>query len=511
MPPFGGGMEIVMKKSVLSLFLALSIFTCACSSMPADTESTKPQENITQDPAGTENPFAAIYREREDSVPKLDLGGREIRVIRMESDSTTGQLYEDEIGVEALMSEPLNDAIYNRNLYVQERLNCKIVHEPGAGNADAPGEKLMIMFNSGDDTYQIISFQAARTMNLALDGYLYDLRSLENTYIDFDAPWWAMEELADLSVDEETYALAGALSLSMLRSVHATFYNKKIAEDYQVENLYNVVRDGRWTIDYQAELVASVYNDLNGNSLRDEEDRYGFGTPGYWATDSYWAAFDLDVLTMGEDDKYYISIDKDKVYTGVGKLYALCFENPGSFESAVEDTDTKIETIFASDRLLFMTNKLCVAETTTLRNMSSDYGILPMPKYDENQKEYGSMPFELFSMFSIPTTAKNPDELTAVLELMCAESWRKVVPTYSDVVLKGKYLNDSDSREMFELIIDTMRVEAGLLYCYHIDEISTFLMRYSIGWDYYKHFASTYASKIKKANIGLRFLNEKLG
>lgn len=500
-----------MKKSVLSLFLALSVFACACSSMPADTESTNPQEEITQESIETENPLAAIYREREDSVPQLDLGGREIRVIRMESSSHTGQLYEDEIGVEALMSEPLNDAIYNRNLYVQERLNCKIVHEPGAGNEDAPGDKLMIMFNSGDDTYQIIAFQAARTMNLALDGYLYDLRSLENTYIDFDAPWWAMQDLADLAVDEKTYALAGSLSLSMLRSAHATFYNKKIAEDYQIENLYDVVRAGRWTIDYQAELVASVYNDLNGNSLRDEEDRYGFGTPGYWATDSYWAAFDLDVLTMGDDNKFYISLDEDKLHTGVGKLYSLCFENPGSFDTAVDDTDTDINTIFASDRLLFMTNKLCSAETVELRNMASDYGILPMPKYDEDQKEYGSMPFELFSMFSVPITAQNPSELTAVLELMCAESWRKVVPTYSDVVLKGRYLNDPDSREMFELILDTMRVEAGLIYCYHIDEISTFLMRYSIDWDDFDQFSSTYASKIKKANIGLRFLNEKIG
>ncbi len=346
---------------------------------------------------------------------------------------------------------------------------------------------------------------------MALDGYLYDLRALEDGYIDFDAPWWAMQDLADLAVDEKTYALAGALSLSMLRSVHATFYNKSIAQDYKVENLYDVVRAGRWTIDYQAELVASVYKDLNGNSIYDEEDRFGFGTEGYWATDCYWAAFDLDVLSMGDDGKFYISMDKDKVHSGVAKLYSLCFKNPGSIEASAGDPDATTETLFASDRLLFMTSKLCSAETTELRNMASDYGILPMPKYDENQKEYGSMPFELFSMFSVPITAQNPGELTAVLELMCAESWRKVIPTYSDVVLKGKYLSDPESREMFELIIDSMRVEAGLLYCYQIDEISTFLMRYSIDWDDFDKFSSIYASKIKKANIGLRFLNEKIG
>lgn len=500
-----------MKKSILALILMLSFFICACA--PTSSVDQKPQDDTdgTTTAVGTEeDPLASLYREREDKVPELDLEGRKVRFIIMESTPDTGELYEDEICVEDLMSEPLNDAIYNRTLYAEERLNCDILTEPGAGNADKVGDKVMIMLNSGDDTYQIIAFQAARTMNLALDGYLYDMRAMENGYIDFDAPWWAMEELEDLAVEDETYALAGALSLSMLRSVHATFFNKEIAEDYSIGNLYDVVRAGKWTIDHQAELVASVYKDLNGNSIHDEEDRFGFGTPGYWATDSYWAAFDLDVLTMGDDNKFYISIDKDKLHTGVGKLYALCFENPGSFESFVKETALMTDAIFASDRLLFMTNKLCIAESKNLRNMTSDYGILPMPKYDENQNEYGSMPFELFSMFSIPITAEKPEELTAVLELMCAESWRKVIPTYSDMVLKGKYLNDPDSREMFDLIIDTMRVEAGLIYCYQIDEISTFLMRYSIDWDDFDKFSSVYASKLKKANIGLRFLNEKI-
>ena len=89
-------------------------------------------------------------------------------------------------------------------------------------------------------------------------------------------------------------------------------------------------------------------------------------------------------------------------------------------------------------------------------------------------------------------------------------SWLKVTPKYSDVVLKGKYLNDTESRRMFELIIDSIKIEAGLIYCYQINEISTFLMRYSIDWQDLDKFSSVYASKAKKAVTGLRFLNEMI-
>jgi hypothetical protein len=59
--------------------------------------------------------------------------------------------------------------------------------------------------------------------------------------------------------------LAGSLSLSMIRSIHATYFNKRIAEDHKIEDLYNVVSEGRWTIDYQTELTSGMYIDVNGN------------------------------------------------------------------------------------------------------------------------------------------------------------------------------------------------------------------------------------------------------
>ena len=495
-----------MKRAALALLLILSLSVCACST--ATVDDTPRETTAVVD--GWENPIASLYREREDKVPTLDLGGKTIRIISMESDSNSGQLYDDEICVDELKSEPLNDTIYNRNLYVQDRLNCKIVNEFGSGNSYKVGDKLSIMFNSGEDTYQIIAYQAARTMNLALDGYLYDLRDIEDGYIEFDAPWWEQQYMEELAMKDKTYALAGALSLSLLRSVHATFFNKMLAESNNVEDLYKVVWDGRWTIDYQAELSAGMYRDVNGDSNYDTDDVYGFATPGYWATDSYWCAFDLDVLSRDENGEFYISINEDKLHSALTKIYDLCRENPGTYWRAEIPNATELEKVFASDRVLFMTNKLCVSESVDLRNMSSDYGILPMPKYDLDQKEYGSMPFELFQMFSIPITAEDPGKLTAVLELMCAENWRKVIPTYSDVVLKGRYMSDVESRRMFELIIDSIRVEAGLIYCYQIEEISTFLMRYSIDWDDLDKFSSMYASKLKRAQMRIKFLNDRM-
>ena len=166
--------------------------------------------------------------------------------------------------------------------------------------------------------------------------------------------------------------------------------------------------------------------------------------------------------------------------------------------------------MFASDKIIFMVDKLLSIESETMRNMKSDYGIIPMPKYDEAQADYYSMPYEVFHLYAIPITVPNPDEMSAVLEAMCAETWRKVIPTYSDLALKGKYMSDYQSRDMFDLILENMRIESGVLYAYHTSEIAAKLFRYSVGHDDMDRFASSLAQSSRQIPKLLKVLNSTL-
>lgn len=452
------------------LLLLMSIVLSSCASGATDNEDTTVSSDVTTQTV-TGDRLSQLYREQEDSLPELDFEGEPIRFLTLDS----SYIKNDEIWVDELNSDPFNDSIYNRNMYVMDRLNCKI--ENDFATAAEIEKKLDIIINSDEDYYQVIGHEAAPSLNLSLDGYFHDLNTLEEDYIDFDAPWWSRQFFDATSANDKVYVLAGSLSLSMIRSIHATYFNKRIADDEGVGDLYTVVSEGRWTIDYQSELVSGMFREMNGNDIHDDDDFYGFCTPLYWSTDSYWSAFDIEILSRDKEGRFEFVLNEEKAYDGLNKILGLCYGD-GTYVEISESK--KPNAMFVSGNAFMLTQRLDCVETPDFRNMKDDYGILPMPKFNENQNEYYSMPFEIFQTYSIPKTVLQPEKATAVLEALCAETWRKVIPTYSEIALKGKYLSDPESRDMFDGIISNVKMDPGIMYYIRIGNIASALYRYPI-------------------------------
>ena len=54
--------------------------------------------------------------------------------------------------------------------------------------------------------------------------------------------------------------------------------------------------------------------------------------------------------------------------------------------------------------------------------------------------------------------------VASTIELMAAESYKTVIPTYTDVVLKSKQANAPDDAEMVQTIIDSMVYSFGWIF-----------------------------------------------
>ena len=138
----------------------MSIILSSCASGAADTDDTTVSSDVTTGGIYADDKLSELYRDEEDSLPELDFDGATIRFLTLQNrTSVTGNVYDDEILVEELTSEPLNDSIYNRNMYVMERLNCKIENVRAvAANIHDEIEKT---FGADEDIYQVIGFEAA--------------------------------------------------------------------------------------------------------------------------------------------------------------------------------------------------------------------------------------------------------------------------------------------------------------------------------------------------------------
>ena len=132
---------------------------------------------------------------------------------------------------------------------------------------------------------------------------------------------------------------------------------------------------------------------------------------------------------------------------------------------------------FTSGEFVFVTSQIQVLMSDELRNCEDEYGVLPLPKYDEAQTEYYTLVDGGADILTVPATAQNLEMIGAAVEIMSAFSYNHVVPTYIDIGLEQKGTRDEESVKMLRQILDSRVIDFGYLYdtssgwCMKLDEI----------------------------------------
>ena len=142
-----------------------------------------------------------------------------------------------------------------------------------------------------------------------------------------------------------------------------------------------------------------------------------------------------------------------------------------------------------------------------LRDMESDFGIIPTPKYDAAQESYVTYnALGNSTGFVIPITADS--EISAVIsDQLAYEGWRDIVPVYYDIALKSKYGRDERSADMLDLIMSNIRCEFTQVYSYAFgDQEAPSMMLRQVIKKKSTDIASMYAERQTKWNNTLESL-----
>ena len=491
-------------KTVISILLIVSLCSAFAScAQSSDGDKTKDGDHAAvnggESPGTTGGGAEEILIDYEsDGLPdNIDFGGAKVIVLGPDSD-----IFKYEILTDELNSEPVNDSVFNRQKYVEDRLN--VVLEETFIDTDSFNNEVAKQHASGDNNYQMFAGSTVWFAQCVFDGYLTDLYEVD--YLDFSRPWWSGLFIKEAEVGGRLFLTTGSLALTTNRFIYVMFYNKRLTDDYsssipELGDIYNIVNDGKWTYDMMRSLAGGIYEDLNGNSEKDAEDLYGFNMYDF---DAAWSGFDMRILGRDEDGWLTPDLNEDKVFDAYEKLRQLVFETEGSF---VDDSLEKAEEMFAGGLLMFAEGEMKSAETPALRNMADEYGLIPFPKYDEAQKNYYSGAHDQYVSFSIPVTNPDPGTTGAVMEAMASFAYRDTVPKYLDIALKGKYMSDAYSRRMVDLITGGFRVDAGWIYNKFIGGLGS-AFRDTIK-ENEKSFASTYTTYYRMAVVGTKEIRSK--
>ncbi len=392
-----------------------------------------------------------------DDLPSdLDFGGEEFAILTREASYIHAK-----VDVEELTGDVFNDALYNCNRNVENRLNIVLKDCPAEefGEQNSMGKRAVM---SGDSTYDLFYLEDYPTLSLALDGYMMDFDNIP--YIDLTKPYWSQSINPSLTIHNRRFFAYSDSNLTPTDYTHVLVFNKNMAEKYNLPNIYEMVTSGEWTIDNYGKAASDVTADVDGNSVMDENDRYGFLSQPKHVLPSFWVASEAQCIKKDENDTPIFNIVSDKKFSSVyDKIFAVTRDNKSWFENKMgSNSDLTLNNMFINDQALFFDNTMYYI--AILREMEHDFGILPYPKWDEAQVQYHAR-VEGGCVPGVPVTSANETNMIgAVLEAWASEASKLVIPAYFEISLKGKSARDEDSEAMLDLIYDCRTYDLGDTY-----------------------------------------------
>lgn len=356
----------------------------------------------------------------------------------------------------------INDAIYRRNSKVEDLLDITFSYDVRVGHGGDYSTWLSTLNSSilaGDDAYQLAGgYGYVLTADTLNDSFM---NLSENPYIDFDKPWWPSNILESADLGGKMTVCFGNLDSRYYDTTYAVYFNKRLAENNKLDDLYSLVNDGKWTFDKFAEYSVQASSDIDGDgTLTDNGDIYGTLFNQTMTVDAFINSCDVKITKKNSDGMPELLGLTEKYVDVYDKLYDL-IKNSGSVRyqgSSGEENDG----IFMNGLSLFMLNSLESAHT--LRSMDDDFGIIPYPKYDEDQDSYYTYnAIGNSTAFVVPVTS---DETLAgcVIEALAYYGYNDVLPEYYERALKGKGTRDDESAEMLDIIFDNIYFDFTQIY-----------------------------------------------
>ncbi len=394
----------------------------------------------------------------------------------------------------------LDNAVYMRNTAVEEELgvNVEVIFEYGSNIGVT---RVAQDATTQDGAYDALLLNSYDVAALAHQDHLADL--YENDRLDLGMSYWDQAANEQLTINNKLYFTTGDISFNDKEYTFAVMFNKELAKDKNVGDLYSLVESGKWTFDTFAESSRKVSEDLNGDDIMDSRDMYGLVL---WDDTilPMLAASDVRILTLNDGIPELtlnneVTIDIVERFVGLAK--ESCTINFQHMTGGVSWQD-----MFTNGQALFLLEYF--KALPYFRDTKLDYGLLPFPKYNEEQSEYLSgISVWHTSFYAIPEFAKDAEFSGAVTESLAAHSEKLVTPAYYEKTLVGRYVKDEDSGAVLDTIFDNRVFDLGLYYKTGGLNSTLIIMLRNKQTD----FASQYAKSANAAKLQLDQLKDKFG
>ena len=437
-----------MKRIIVPLpaLLAALLLLGSCAQTGIGSETVRNDPAQAPDSAVTEE--TAAETELKADLPDADYDGYVFTFLTQTNYNNNFRLNME------LNGEVLNDAAWRRNDAAANAFNIGFAVK----ETDDVAGTLNASVSAGDSTYgMVLPHATSGVANMASSGLLGNINELPHA--DYSKPWWNGRMKDALSVRNKSYYASGDLVMTW-QGMLAILFNKELKDDLGIGgDLYALAEDGGWTMDKRLELAEGGEADLNGDGKMDAADRYGFlGNRGTgYATQ---IACGVPFTKRDADGTPVLAFNTERMVSVVEKYYALT-HSPSTWMDGYSSTTyaTSAYRSMLIEGRSFLTELDIGGLYAYLREIEFNFGILPLPKLNEEQDGYRV--FCGAGLIGLPSTAEDPERTGAIWEALAYYSYLYIRPAFFDIVLENKAVRDEESYRMITLMHENKTFDFG--------------------------------------------------
>ena len=329
----------------------------------------------------------------------------------------------------------LPEAIATRNEEVPDELGLKINYKYMPDDAVQFRDLVLNDILIGEHNYDIVLNQSSVMSQLAYRCALANLLDKEQfPYFEFEGAQWNASVTKNLTVNGKLYFNTGAFSTTMLDNISAMFVNMKLYESYRADGapefLQECAVEGKWTYEEMYRFITAFEGEKPGtlslvidNDLSNNDVIQSFATA-------------FDTALMG-DHGIVNNARAESVLTRMRELYL----------TAGVSSDYGMEKFVEGESFFLMTKMYKDRESNlSMREMGLNFGLMPLPKYDEEQEQYKAVSMG-GSFIGILDHSKSDKQtyalaVSAFAERMAEASHEGIFGYYFNDVMKPKYFGD---------------------------------------------------------------------
>ncbi len=409
-------------KRILSVLLCITLlFLSACVSssnfpeIPEIPKSTADGEN---------NPYSSLL----ENLPQRNFEGASFRIA---TDSTS-------ILMPTNGSSVVGKEKYLRNKAIEEKYNIRLTLTEESG-LPTIAERVRSEALAGTDYCDLVLLEATQFQVLAAGDALVNVHAVP--FLDLKAEYFYQDALNSTTFGAKTYGLAGDLTLNP-ENIYAVFFNKSLLSESSLPDLYQMVHEHQWDFANFLLYAEEVYSLGRASGMR----VYGFSSTE--KTEDlikiFWAATGERFLANEYGSRPQLIFNNDVTRTFIQQSRNLFFQSVAYLNNPSSSTET-----FRSGLTLFHIAPLSCAKEIT--GSGINWGVLPIPKLDINQRSYFSYMKNNFTLAGFSNGSPDLEKSGIITSALFAATQDLTQSLFEQTYL-NLYLNGPEDVKMLSLI-----------------------------------------------------------